>query len=245
MAVSTHNGSTAEQRAMMVSYLNLRGAIGLFAIALPVVVVSVGLSLGEPLRSSISSYYHYAPTRDIFVAILCAIGVFLGCYSGYSDQAWYKNELGIHKLMGISAVLVGLCPTFQTGVTAGPYLELLASVHIGAAATLMLAMAITALWMFPNNQGATQFQGDSAAVQRTKATNAWVYRACGLWIVGALLYFARHRIFTSRSPGDATLFYVEWVAIWGFGVAWLWKSHWLSSAAAIIAERVTSRTSSP
>ena len=93
MTDSTQNGSAAEQRAMMVSYLNLRGAIGLFALLLPVTVVGVGLMLGEPQRSSISSYYHYAPTRDIFVAILCAIGVFLSCYSGYSDQIWYKNEL--------------------------------------------------------------------------------------------------------------------------------------------------------
>ena len=223
---------------MLVSYLNLRGAIGLFAMLLPVVVFSVGVSLGQPMRTSISSYYHYAPTRDIFVAILCAIGVFLSCYSGYSRGNWYRNELWIHKVMGVTAALVGLCPTRQAGITQGPYLEFLAHVHVFSAASLMIAMAVTAFWMFPINQDATKLSAEPARDRAIKRRNALIYRGCGLWIAAVLVYFGVHTALADRSTNDNTLFFVEWLAIWGFGVAWLLKSHWLSSITASIAERL-------
>ncbi len=230
------------QLSMLVSYLNLRAAIGLLAILLPIVVSIVGASLGEPIRTSISSYYHYAPTRDVFVASLCSIGVFLGCYSGYWHQDWRRNEVWIHKVMGVAAILVGMCPTFQDGITNNKYLVFLSHVHIGAAVVLMVLMAVMAFWMFPLNQEATKLDKDEQIAVTKKAFNAWVYRICGAVIATVLVFFGFHILLVPKSPTDTTLFYVEWIAIWGFGVAWLWKSHLLSDVIKSISEQFATPT---
>lgn len=223
--------------SMLRSYLNLRAAIGLLAIALPISVSVVGWLTGEPIRTSISSYYHYAFTRDVFVASLFAIGVFLICYSGYDYKDWRRNEVWLHRFMGMAAILVGMCPTFQNKVTVGNYLIFLSHVHIGAAVILMVLMAVMALWMFPLNQELTKLDEDEQVAAAKKECNAWVYRGCGFVIAAVLIFYGLYFLIARPGKTDTTLFYVEWIAIWGFGVAWLWKSHLLSVVVKSISDR--------
>lgn len=51
-----------------------------------------------------SAYYH-SPMRDIFVGAICAVGVFLYLYKGYSN----KENIALNTA-GISAILVALFP---------------------------------------------------------------------------------------------------------------------------------------
>src|SRR3989344_41314 len=69
---------------LVLSYLDLRKAIGVIGMALPFVLVFGKFSIqGGGIQSSISSYY-YTVMGDVFVGSLCAIAVFLGSYRGYT-----------------------------------------------------------------------------------------------------------------------------------------------------------------
>ena len=97
----------------------LRAAIGVLGLALP-----WALALGENLRDrylssgsaagrwilegSISAYYHTG-MREVFVAILAALGIFLLCYKG--PEKW---DVLAAKIAGASAILVALLPTHES-----------------------------------------------------------------------------------------------------------------------------------
>ena len=69
---------------MLISYRTLRRVVGGIGIALPVALV-VGESVLNwefGIRESMSSYYWSVWMRDMFVASLCAIGMFLLSYRG-------------------------------------------------------------------------------------------------------------------------------------------------------------------
>ncbi len=206
---------------MLISYLNLRAAIGIFAILLPPVVYVVGYLSGTMLQPSISAYYHVDQTRDIFVAVLCAIGVFLFCYSGYPSENW------VHKLMGLAAVGVAMCPTYTDKYLMTQYEKNIAVAHLVCAVLLMVLMAFTALVLFPKNQNATPM------ADKTKLQNAWRYRICGIVIVAALGFYGLrlgyYALIQQDLPNDSTLYWVEFIAIWAFGIAWLLKSHLIGS----------------
>ena len=67
---------------LVLSYLSIRRSLGLLGLLLPILLGPVGwLTLGIDIQENMSSYYH-TPLRDVFVGVLCAIGIFLFCYAG-------------------------------------------------------------------------------------------------------------------------------------------------------------------
>ena len=97
----------ASRKSLLVySYLELRTAIGLLGIGLPVIVALGGaLIFRVGLQSSLSSYYHTG-MRDVLVGTLFVIGFFLLSYKGY-DRA--DNLTG--NLACVFAVGLALFPT--------------------------------------------------------------------------------------------------------------------------------------
>ena len=94
------------QGFLVLSYLDLRKAVGIIGFALPFVLAFGKILLqGSGIQSSISGYY-YTDMRNVFVGSLCAIGVFLMSTRGYDR----KDEIaGI--LACVFAVGVALFPT--------------------------------------------------------------------------------------------------------------------------------------
>jgi hypothetical protein len=219
-----------DQQQLLVSYLILRAGIGISAMALPLVVCVVGWFNSVSLQSSISAYYHVAPTRDIFVATLCVIGAFLLCYKGY------RQEQFVHRGMGLAAIGVGMCPTWTKDCPNSPQCtmntvqNILGGVHIFAAVVLMVLMAYTAFFLFTANQSKTQLS------KEIKDRNAKWYRGFGCGIASVLALFVLrmiiYSVFLGGIPRDNTLFWVEFFAIELFGLAWLVKSHALGRLAA-------------
>ena len=207
---------------LLISYLNLRAAIGVCAIGLPITVLSVGALYGIPQQSSISAYYHVEQTRNIFVAALCAIGVFLLTYNGY------KSEKYLNKIMGLAAIGVAFFPT-STPSTPRPSLEYnIGMLHNISAVILFLGMTFLSYYWFPKNQSATK-----DLTSKDKQRNARGYQACALVIAAALVFFAARALIylvflRQKIPNDSTLFWVELVSILAFGVAWFIKSHAIS-----------------
>lgn len=85
------------------AFLVLCFGIGLIALITPIVLPLVG---GYKGHYSISYFYHVEGTRDIFVGLLCATGVFLILFQGLS-----KWENHILSLAGVFLILVALVPT--------------------------------------------------------------------------------------------------------------------------------------
>ncbi len=72
--------ATSNAQYLVRSYLFLRKSLGYIGIALPFVLIIGKILLESPgISDSISSYY-YSVMRNVFVGILCAIGIFLICY---------------------------------------------------------------------------------------------------------------------------------------------------------------------
>ena len=105
----------------MVHLQTLRALIGYVGVSLPFVLV-FGENLRDVLLSeaanrvfiegSISAYFHTG-MREVFVGSLCAIGVFLVCYSGYAR--W--DSLAA-RVAGVCALVVAIFPTPERSLEA-------------------------------------------------------------------------------------------------------------------------------
>ncbi|HEY0603807.1 MAG TPA: hypothetical protein VGD58_12890 [Herpetosiphonaceae bacterium] len=85
------------KKHMLATYYNLRWIMVAIAIPLPFLLIIGGIFLGVPIQGSMSAYYYTHPfLRDLFVGTLCAIGICLILYKGYSDQEeWVLNFAGL------------------------------------------------------------------------------------------------------------------------------------------------------
>src|SRR5438477_12711319 len=102
--------------SLVISYLTLRRAIGFIGLLLPV-ALGLGKLLfdGAGLETSISAYY-YTSMRNVFVASLCAIGIFLGSYRGFDR----RDEVA-GKAAFVLAVLVAMFPTTPKDILTGSW----------------------------------------------------------------------------------------------------------------------------
>lgn len=207
----------------------LRRTIGLIGVALPVLLLASVLAFGVPMQESISEFY-FTAMRDVFVLTLTGIGVFLINYYGHDRQPGeFLSDWGVSTTAGVAALAVALIPTLCE--TAGCYAphslfdrliasdRLQATLHFGAAGLFLTALAIMCLWLFTKT--------DSPAPGRHKIRRNRLYRACG-WIILAMVatLFVVKLILGDPWGWDAAwhfTFWVEAIAVWAFGTAWLVK----------------------
>ena len=219
----------------------LRAAIGFLGLGLPLT-----LALGENIRDrylsagaeagrwyiegSISAYYHTG-MREVFVAILAALGIFLLCYKG--PERW---DVIASKLAGLAAILVAVLPTHEpsreatdTGerlpdsvtLFSGPDAadpEIIGTLHYASAAVFFVTVALMALFLFTKTR--------SAAPTGRKRLRNLVYRVSGVTILAAIATIAVDKLMLGSrwSNGTSFVFWMETVAVTAFGVAWLTKA---------------------
>jgi hypothetical protein len=203
-------------RRYLRSWLANRLAVGLLGLLMPVLLIAGDafvLSGGPSTRGSLSAYYH-SGMRDAFVAILCVIGLFLVTYKiGEGDlDAWMTT------LAGLAAVGVAVFPTWtDRGQPLTPLQEQLqenvsAHVHLGAAATFTVLLAVMSLRFA---------RGVKAG---TAARFARVHVLCGAVMLLAVAAFAVLQVRGVHEAGDYTiLLIVELVCTVAFGISWLLK----------------------
>lgn len=191
----------APGNASVRNYLTLRKVIGILGLALP-----PAMWLGERLffcdaQQPTISHYYYTGMRDIFVGVLWAVGVFLVCYKG--TRGWDNLASNV---AGGCAILVAVFPTAPRE-TPGPCAfpsaipvalqGVIGTLHICFAVGFFLAITGMALLLF-ENRGKGRWAN-------------WVYRACGVTMLGCLLWMAV----------GGVGFWPEAIAVWAFGIAWL------------------------
>ena len=180
-----------EKARLRTSQLRLRRIVGILGVGMPffLAIASFVCSDATTIKDSISAYYH-SGLRDIFVGILCVVGMFLFAYKGY--DAWDDR---VSILAGLSAVGVALfpmecshevikamqhCPDEMTKVMKCPN-EAINTMHYLFAIALFLTLAYFSRCRFTKSRCKSILKGTP------KAKRNMVYKWCAYIIVSGLL----------------------------------------------------------
>ncbi len=208
------NTASANDRSLASSYLTLRKTIGLLGIALPFVLSLGALLLFQTgIQSSLSSYYHTG-MGDVFVGTLCAIGVFLLSYRGYSRADGIAGDLAC-----VGAVGVVLFPVTPEDATASGVFSI-GLVHLVFGGLFFSTLTYFSLVLF------TKTAHDTSPTRRKLQRNK-VYKSCGytmavcivLMAVYSLLPYAMASLLEAYRP----VFWLESMAVVAFGISWFTK----------------------
>lgn len=198
--------------SLVQSYLNLRKAVGLLGMLLPAVVVGGTWALQGPhILNSLSDYY-YSIMGDVFVGSLCAIGVFLWSYRGYTA----RDSLAAN-IAAFSAVGVALFPK-APDVGATELQTQIAAIHFASAAAFFLTLAYFSLVLFRKTN-------PNLPPTPMKLVRNQVYLVSGflivLCVVGIVSVYLTHAdaVLSRYHP----VLWLESVAVFAFGVAWFVK----------------------
>ena len=194
-----------QQRRLIVSHLRLRRVLGILGVALPFVLMLWGFALSGwsmELQDQISDYYSLR-TRDVFVATLVAIGLFLFAYRGYER----KDDIAGHFAC-LCALGVAFFPN------SGEDWEQI--VHFSSATGLFLVLAFFSLFLFTKS-------GGTPTPQKRKRNR--VYVTCGLVMLvclaltGLYIFYLEDTAISDYKP----VFWLESLMIWAFGISWFVK----------------------
>lgn len=202
------------------SYVFTRFAIGVLGVLLPLALLSLEPWLFDGLpwpRGSLSAYY-YSGLREVFVGGLWAIGVFLVVYK-FLDFTW---ESLLSTVAGLAAVAVAIFPTERPGdgVTPNPFQVkygegVVSGIHYGTAATFIgLLVPITLL--FALNEGRRE-------TNRSRLSGRFWRGFHSLAAVGILAGAALAAVAGLTGEPDKGVLYGECIAVWSFGISWLFK----------------------
>jgi hypothetical protein len=252
------NQRSAEGNQLIISYLSLRKFVGWVGTLLPV-ILPVGVAIcSQPQPGSVSGYY-YTDLRNVFVGALCALGVFLWAYDGYDDvDRWITN------IAGLCAIGVAFCPTKPTVCTAGaracpastvPVLstsqQVVGDVHVFFAMATFIMLGLMALRFAKRGETPSGLSvlnriryglgfggsGDGLSSRRHHGETL-IYHATGITILSCvILAVASNLLPASVNAQWRTLFIVEAVAVFSFGISWFAKGRTLDAVLARLRSR--------
>lgn len=197
------------QKHILSTYFTLRVGMGTLALMLPLLLWWGGYWFaGLELKQSMSAYYHTV-MRDGFVGFLFAIGAFLYLYKGYSNEE--DNAL---NAAGVLVIGVALFPSTPPGEPRST----LAYIHGICAVSFFISIAYVCI--FRARDTLELLESDSM-----KKIYNTIYRCLGfLMVVLPLL-----AVITSLINDQPMVFWVEFSAVWVFGIYWIIKSYEIHS----------------
>jgi hypothetical protein len=203
--------TTQEPEKLLLSYLTLRIWIGILGILLPISVISYVYLFGGcgELAPSISSYYH-SGMRNVFVGILCAMGVFMLTYSGFD----WRDRLA-SSLAGIFAIGIAFFPAVtrpccipDDGSSNFP------TIHSICGAGLFITFALMSLFLFTMST-------EDEMTSKKKKRNV-IYRVCGIVMLVCMgLMLIGNIINAELFPHS--FFSFEATSLIAFGISWVFK----------------------
>lgn len=206
-----------EHNQLVFSYLTMRRLVGYLGILTPVIlyVSSVVLCDCSSPQRAISQFYHTC-VRDIFMVIAGSMAFFLWVYKGYDliDQIAFK-------IAGVSILGVGLFPTkFYASNCSLPPIDTrlgISVLHNISAGLFFITLSFIALFLFTKTDKNAQMSDE-------KRKRNLIFRLCGCVMILCLL--AIFAILSGVIPtlqDQSLVFYLQSVALFAFGVAWLVK----------------------
>lgn len=190
------------------TYHSLRLGIAAIGVSLPLVLWMGGvLAAGLSLRPSMSAYYHTG-MRDVFVGALCAIGVGLYLYKGFSSA-----ENVALNAAGICAVGVAMFPTAYGNVP-----TLINHMHVVFAVLFFICLAYVSI------RHASDTLSLVRDTDRARLLKHW-YRILGVAMVSSpVLAIMAAQLLRPRNGEPSTVFFLEAFGAWAFAAFWLLKT---------------------
>ncbi len=206
-----------EHNQLVYSYLTMRKLLGYLGILTPIILYFSSAQLcgcTSPQRA-ISHFYHTC-VQDIFIVIAGAISFFLLIYKGYD---WIDHLA--FKIAGIGILGLALFPTdyrsdgICTRAWEAPS-STIGDIHNVCAVVFFLSITLICLFLFTKS--------NHKQMTEQKRKRNLVFKICGtimLLCLGAIL--ALNFEIVPVSVEHDIVFYLQSVALFVFGVAWLVK----------------------
>ena len=214
--------SSSKSGPTQLSYMDIRKAIGLLGISLPLVLSLSAFMFGTGIQSSLSAYYH-TEMGDVFVGTLCAIGVFLYAYRGYTQGS--DNDDKVSNFAGMFAIGVALFPTDPSGGVGVPA-TFVGIAHVVFGGLFFLTLAYFSLVLF------TKSHADRPRTPEKKKRDK-VYQVGGYTIIGSIALIPilvaiktlglvpKEALQAVEASNPA--FFLESIAVIAFGISWAVK----------------------
>ena len=210
--ILSHNRSEVD------SYTNLKLAIGILGMALPLICIFGGLIFaGLAVQNSVSHYYH-TNMRDVFVGLLACASILFMTYSGYgiidNVVTWLIGLAG-------AGVVIFPCPTYPqmpkalVGILQLPQAAS-APVHFGFSGAFFFLLAINSIFLFTLSK--------KKDVGHEKRLRNGIYVGSGVVILASLATLLILSLVAPNYFENSSIALVfEAVMLFTFGVSWLVK----------------------
>lgn len=193
-----------------------RQIVGWLGIWLPLVVYIVLFAAGGPSRplESLSHYYH-TWAQVPFVLIVGFMGLYLLLYKGEEGL-----DFMLSSFAGLGAFVLAWAPTSPICdhtaaswvITQNTKSSLLECLHLGGAGVFLVCLSFILFFFFPRFGQVTTRQ-------------KWFYRSCAvvMWVAFLVVLLGESILGDDVYLKYSLTFWMECIAIWAFGWAWLIK----------------------
>lgn len=204
------------------SYYRVRQALGYLGLFFPLALIVSGVATQAGIEPSVSDFFHTL-SRDIFVGVMCTIGVFLFTYQGYDRQPGESfTDNWLSTIAGVAAFGVALFPNESPTGTAATVSQLAVGVKISP----MIHYASCTVFFY--------CLGHFCFFKFAKTTNprrrkvyvycGWVILFSGIMIgVLSVLKHSPNEIISTAVIRHNLVFWVEAIGVWAFALSWLAK----------------------
>ena len=209
---------------LVLSYQTLRNLIGFSGMLLPLALIYLTVrDQGDPLIQPSISHYFYTSSGDIFVVILCIIGVFLFTHQGYNrwDKFW-------NTIAGLAAICIAFNPTKSIkpidGISKHTHQYEVPEIfnfewHFIFALLFFASIAYITLFLF------TKSKNNNPSPQKKRRNR--LYYISGSLIVLSLILLALFFIFKDNLNNELkrlpVVFILETIAVEAFALSFLTK----------------------
>jgi hypothetical protein len=211
------------------TYMALRWLLAVIALAFPVALVGGGCWLKDITVLPQLSAYYFTPMGDLFVGMLCAVGVGLIAYKGFTDAEDMALNTGgvlvclvavfhMHTADAINCLRIGpATPDAQ---------YLLRSIEIGAPGWLhftcavLFYVALGYVMVFCSHASLSALHAPQWVKQRYRRA----YTVLGVsFVLSVIVSFAIYEI-TQRGCGNRWILVAEVLGLMCFGAFWILKT---------------------
>jgi hypothetical protein len=212
----------------IISYYNMRRAIGVLGITLPLIMV-IGSSLFggcKDVQMSISAYYH-TNMRNIFVGYNCAVALFLYAYRGHDWMDNLAGYLGCIFVLGVAFLPCNISASDPTClIPAKGQNPLVGQLHNLSALLYFMILIVYSLFLFPKTH-MDRLTGEKMTMGSMKKRRNVVYYICGSMMAAALILIILYMYILKYHYPDLKrlnpVFWLECIVLISFGVSWLTK----------------------
>jgi len=214
----------------LIPFLWLRRGIGAMGFFFPIILVAGAVLFGNCniLLGSLSDYYHTI-MRDVFVAVLCIIAIFLFSYRGPEKKDSIAANLACLFAFGIAFFPASIKEDQLSCIICE--VKTYSLLHNISSVAFFLVLSYFSLVLFPKTK-------KGVTPTRQKLQRNIIYKITGYLMLVCILIIVLYVFFGDTISGlknIPVIFIFEWLALWAFGISWIIKGEWFLEDKVIVA----------